>query len=176
MNLANRITIVVLVLSVASLSEAAQFRRYINISPDNVVAPNGYKAAPTPYRLDRRLIESAVNQVANNFRSPQLRNLLSEGFSDRDQMLDDIQANLPFDASVRVLAIRAPRVLAQYETLNESNVRLLLSQVAVTVSAQLEFSDPVAGFQRIEDTSEWLLSITTQKVVLDRIETEVPNE
>jgi len=158
-------------LSISALSDAAQFRRYIDISPQNALIPQGYKAVPTPHRLDRRLIESAVAQVANNFRSPQLRGLLSDRFNDRDQLLDDIQANLPFDATVRVLSIRAPRVLSQYQTLGESGENLLLSQVAVTVSSQLEFSDPESGFQRFEDTSEWLLSITTQQVVLDRLTT-----
>lgn len=164
-----RITVSLLMLSMSVFSEAAQFRRYIDITPSQASAPDGYQSVPAPYHLDRRLIESAVSEVANNFRSPQLRNLLSDRFTNRDQMLDDIQANLPFDATVRVLSIRAPRVLSQYRTRNESGERVLLSEVAVTVSSQLEFSDPESGFQRIEDTSEWLLSITSQELVLDRV-------
>ena len=164
MNIKRLFFIGILTLTVMVNSQASQFRHFDAINPaDNF--PADYVALPAgKYQLNPRIIEHAIAEVAKSFRSPKLHDLLGERFNNRSQLVDDILTNLPFDATLRILSIQSPRVLAQGEKVNDDGKVYLLSRVAATVSSQLEFSSAENGFQILRDTSDWVLSLTTLRI------------
>ena len=149
----------------SSATMAGQFRSFNPIDKAQRV-PHGFQLVDTVTPLNQELIEHAIRLVASKFRTPELRNFLSERFVNADRLVDEIQSNLPFDSVLRITAIRGTQILTQYARTTEKGHTELQSMVSAVVSSQLEVSDPVGGLQVFENTSEWLVELNVLEAKL----------
>ncbi|MCP5041853.1 MAG: hypothetical protein GY944_12560, partial [bacterium] len=97
-------------------------------------------------------------EIYDAYNTPELAEHLADDFYDGQRLVDSIDAQVPRDARMRVLAIQAPQTLSQRREQGPSG-DVLVSTISVSVRAQLEYSDPRRGFQRLEGTSELVIRI-----------------
>ncbi|HQY46200.1 MAG TPA: hypothetical protein PLE38_04580 [Usitatibacteraceae bacterium] len=116
--------------------------------------PDGAVRVTPPQPVPRERVEAAVATVAKAWSDKRLESVLAPGFQRRAELADAMQAKVPRDAKLRVVAIQGWQVLDQHRREGE-----LVTQVSVTVRTQVEFSD-AAGFQAREGTSEFVLFLT----------------
>jgi len=110
--------------------------------------------------VPRRVIEAAVNKIFSSYNSPALANFLAENLPNRSRLLDAVDISVPRDAQLRVVAIRNAHTLNQVVRLDpDGGAPKLISRVAVTVQAKLEFNDASAGFIRRVGTTEFVLTL-----------------
>lgn len=160
------VTIVVLLVLTCSTVQASQFResRSIAAKGSRVTIEDGWQSSSE--QLNPRMVEHAVNLIAENYRSAKLSDLLSDRFVNRSVLLDDIRANVPLDAVLRIISMDFPRVLSQSQRRDSQGNLELRSQVVVNVRSQLEFSDPDLGFQIRDDVSEWVITLHSKRMLV----------
>lgn len=119
--------------------------------------PDGALRVTPPLPVPRERVEAAVATVAKAWSDKRLETVLAPGFQRRAELADAMQAKVPRDAKLRVVAIQGWQVLDQHRRDGE-----LVTQVSVTVRTQVEFSD-AAGFQARDGTNEWVMTIRTRE-------------
>lgn len=149
-----------LYLVTTGMAGAADFRTSTRIAtPERL--PEGARPLRETIPVDRSVVEKAVKELydAYSYNPAKMEKLLSEDFLDRSRLLDSMREKLPRDARLRVLGIRSVQTLGQYLQKTPGGGEALVSTVTATVLGQLQFNDPVSGFQRLQGTSEYLLRV-----------------
>jgi len=112
-----------------------------------------------PIPIDRKALEQAMQAVAHSWNSPDMSGILSESFYNKDRLMDIIAADAPVDATMRLVSVGSYRVLNQViKPGADGNV--LISRVSVSARVQVEYSDPVKGFQKSPGEQEYIIKIT----------------
>jgi len=154
-----KITILSLVFLVLPLSAAysAEFRA---VRP--ILTPSAMSKYPGAVRvmrpLPRRLIEKAVAQVVAGWNEKSLEGVLGDEFYDSSRLEDAMSEKVARDAELKVLSIQGVQTLGQRIERTETG-KVLVSTVSARVRTQIEFNDPVNGFQRREGTNEYVFTI-----------------
>ncbi len=150
---------VCLSLSLATPIGAREFRER---NPIPVPAETGEaeeQISPESFEpVDPERVEEAVKEIYDAYNTPELAEHLADDFYDGQRLVDSIDAQVPRDARMRVLAIQAPQTLSQRREQGPGG-DVLVSTISVSVRAQLEYSDPQHGFQRLEGQSELVIRI-----------------
>jgi len=110
--------------------------------------------------FDAGLVRNAVTDLAEAWNTGRLSDHLDEGFYNRDRLLDTISSDIPKNAVLRVLTIRNIIVLNSSVSRDAKTQKVeRASRVTATVETQVEFNDPVNGFQRLPGTLELTLQV-----------------
>ena len=142
-------------------AEAAQFRN-LKIIAAPTPPPPGFEAVEPAVPLDPRLVEKAVCKLIEAWNSADLERMLSDSFVDKSRLLDSLAENIPRDARLRILAIRGIQTLEQFAKPESETSQLVQSRVSAIANTQLEFNDPVQGFQILEGTVEYVFDVTAR--------------
>lgn len=156
-----RQTIVGWLLTILLLSiSPAQAREFRDIKPIAVPTQAVETQAAQVFKpVERELVEQAVDEIFSSYNTPQMASVLGDDFYDKSRLLDAVNEQVPRDAQLRVLAVRAVNTLSQEVRSDPAGgPDRLVSTVTVTVRAQMEFNDST-GFQRREGTNELTLRI-----------------
>ena len=121
-----------------------------------IATPGGGLAAAGPVLrpVGRETVEAAAREIFARYNTPDLAAALAGEFFDAERLADAVTRAVPRDARMRVLSVQGAQTLGQ-----AVRGSALVSTVSAVVRAQLEFNDPVRGFQRREGTNELLLRI-----------------
>lgn len=137
----------------AGAGDAREFRRF---SP--IVTPEARPDDALPVArfvpVDRVLVERAVRALATAWNGGALDPLLDEDFVDGSRLRDVIAEVVPRDALLRVLGLEGVSTLDQYLRRDAQGRVQRVSTVVVVVLTQVEFNDPVTGFQRLQGRNE----------------------
>jgi hypothetical protein len=137
----------------------AAFRRFEPIAEPRVSAdvPRGRVLRP----VSRAKVEEAVERLLEAWNGSDLASVVGETFYDRSRLLDAVDQVVPRDATLRLLSIQGHETLAQEvrPVPGVPDSLDLWSTVSVTLRTQLEYNDPIAGFQRLEGLNEYILKI-----------------
>ena len=137
----------------AGAGGAQEFRR---LSP--IAAPDALPADALPVAdvvpVERALVERAVHALARAWNGGDLDELLDDRFVDGTRLTDVIAEVVPRDALLRVLAVEGSSTLDQYLERDGQGRLQRVSTVVVVVLTQIEFDDPVTGFQRLQGRNE----------------------
>lgn len=153
--------ILVAVLLAPTPVDSAEFRGRRSI-PTPKADPIGAIPVETIRPVDPAAVERGVRRLFDAYRpnTGELEKMLGEELVDRSRLLGTLSERLPRDAKLKLLSLQSVQTLNQYiEPDPTGGGNLLVSTVAATVRSELEFNDPVAGFQRLEGTTELLLRI-----------------
>lgn len=112
--------------------------------------------------IDRQVVENTMRQIADSWNTPEMARKLAAGFYDRDRLMDSMNANAPVDAHLRFLSVGSYRVLRQ-EIRTEADGDRLISRVSVIAKSQIEYNDPVNGFQKRQGEQEYIIKITQRE-------------
>lgn len=152
---------VLIPLSFTSILSAAEFRTFKPIPiPASVLSPATEQQSFVP--VNQAKVKNAVERLMEAWNKPQLTKMVSERFYDKDRLVDAVNTKAPRDAKIRVLSIQGIQTLQQETKKHpkQPDRMLVVSRVSVTVKTQIEFNDPVNGFQRREGTNEYILRVT----------------
>jgi hypothetical protein len=143
----------------AALAQESRMIRPIERPPDpRQLVPKGAERSVTPRPVERADVEAAVRQLLQAWNERKLEVVLSDGFRDRQRLIDALQSRVPRDARLRLIALQSWQVVNHYR---KNGIEY--AQVSVTVRTQLEYNDPTAGFQRREGTNDFLVSLPERK-------------
>lgn len=146
----------------AAMPASAQEARQLNRIATPQAAPKlppGARAVAAVRPVPAAPVEAAVQQIAASWNTARLEPLLADNFYDKTRLLDTLNAKVPRDAKLRVLAIQGMQTLNQYLQKNPAGSEDRVSRVSVTVRTQLEFNDPQTGLQRLDGTNEFILLV-----------------
>lgn len=148
--------ILYLVLFLLAIGLSVQARTFRSIQPiaRPSAVPDGAVAVDEMQPVPRHQVEQAVQAVARAWNSGELDPLLADSFVNKSRLLDTIAEVVPRDARLTILGIQAVSTLEQYR--QEDKV---VSRVSAVVRSQIEFNDPITGFQRLEGTGEWYFQV-----------------
>lgn len=147
----------------ASPSAGEEFRVVKPIATPKVSAPlpAGAKRVKERKPVDLQKLADAIKDIMASWNTPKLASKLSDTFYDKSRLLDALNTKVPRDARLSILSIQGIQILDQYVTPGQSGAPdTYVSTVSATVRTQIEFNDPVNGFQRIEGTNEYILKVT----------------
>lgn len=149
-----------LALALCALPAPAQESRPFNPIPrPGQAASAAARVAPAPPAAVREAVMKTVNALAEAWNSPDLAKLLSPSFYDRQRLLDALATKVPRDARLRILEVQAIQVLGEFTRPGRDGGRdEVFTRVSVTLRTQVEFTDPVRGFQRLEGLNEAILA------------------
>jgi len=108
--------------------------------------------------VSRTLAARAVGKVIAAWNENNVNSVLGDEFFDKSRLSDAMNAKVPRDARLSVLAIQDVQTLGQ-KTADSPSGRLLVSTVSVTAKTQLTFNDPANGYQRREGVNEYIIRI-----------------
>lgn len=138
-------------------------REFREINPVSVpeVAPKGAIAIKQITPVSSKALVRAVEQLMASWSTPQLQEMISDRFYDKDRLLDNIAAFVPRDARVRILAIQSSDTVLQYilPSPDDPNVATRVSKVVVVVNTAVEFTDENGQFQSLEGVNEYTFEI-----------------
>lgn len=144
----------------AATGWAREFRK---ISPVSVpeVAPQGAIAIKRITPVSAAAVTRAVEQLMASWSTPQLQEMISDRFYDKDRLLDNIAGFVPRDARVRILAIQSTDTVLQYilPSKSDPNAATRVSKVVVVVKTAVEFTDENGQFQSLEGVNEYTFEI-----------------
>jgi len=108
--------------------------------------------------VSRNVAETAMEKVVAAWNGNRIDSVLSDSFFDKSRLADSMNAKVPRDARLSVLAIQAVQTLGQRV---ESGPRgkVLVSTISITAKTQLTFNDPTNGYQRREGTNEYIVRV-----------------
>ncbi len=142
----------ILIMAIATELAAAEFRAIRPISAPAALPPGAVAVAPNEMvPVSTNKVRRAVKIFADSFIEPEFADLLSDGFFDKQGLLDNISSFVPRDTKVRVLSVQGIQTVGQV-ILPGQGIRQ--SDVTASVRVQIEFNDPNNGFQRIEDSGD----------------------
>ncbi|WP_171091684.1 hypothetical protein [Usitatibacter rugosus] len=125
-----------------------------------VAATGSAPIAPPPPSAVRATVNKSIQKLADAWNTPELRKLLSPTYYDRDRVGDALVSKVPRDATLRVLGVESIQVLAQYtQPTTDGMEQEVITKVSVTLRTQVEFNDPVLGFQRREGLNEAIFTL-----------------
>ena len=144
-----------------SVAAARGFRQFNPIASPNVRLPKGAKPVAEVVPIPPEAVRDAVRQVLSKWNENDLDKHLDENFYDRQRLLDNLAADVPRDARIRVLSVRNVRPLQQYITpaATPGGKPTLSSIVSVTAQTQIEYHDAERGFQRRPGINDMILRI-----------------
>ncbi|RLA43705.1 MAG: hypothetical protein DRR04_08740 [Gammaproteobacteria bacterium] len=146
-----------LALILVAPASAREFRTLKQIRSSSLV-PEGASTVQQFISVDKRLINQAVDQIMEQWSTPQMQAYLSKDFYDASRLEDVIDTLVPRDAIVRILAVSGVQTLQQYhEQEPATGMDVRVSRVSVTVRTQLEYNDPNTGLVRLPGTTEYIL-------------------
>lgn len=152
------------VLALAAMASGAQdFRRFDPIARPSAPPP-GFDNVETIEPVDANTARAAGQALMQAWNEGSLDQHLADDFMDRDRLLDSMVEDVPRDASVRVLSVRAPQTLSQMTGRATDGARVRVSTVSMTAETQIEFNDPVRGFRVLRGENELILRITEELV------------
>lgn len=137
-----------------------------NPAGSNAILGEGYGRVEAQQPVPQDVVEKAVREIFTAWNTSQLASVLDESLPNKQRILDSINAGVPDEVKLIILSIQNPRTLEQYARPHpdKDGAQQVLSKVAVRVRVEVAFSSQFfRRFQRIEGTSEYLISIT-QKV------------
>jgi len=151
-----KLSLLLLLIVMLCMTLQVQARSFRSIQPiaTPTALPEGATRMTISQPIERSLVEQAVRDVATAWNGGGLSELLADDFSSRSRLLDTIAEVVPRDARLTVLAIQAVSTLEQYR-----QDKVITSTVSAVVRSQIEFNDPVTGFQRLEGTGEWYFKV-----------------
>lgn len=149
---------VVLLTGSEALSQFRQFEPIATPEP----TPQGFVPTEELITLPRPLIEQELRQFFANWNQEDLRDHLSEQFFDRSRLSDEINAIVPPDAQLRLLALQAVDVTDQFEKLDQDGHRILITRITAVAQTQTEFTNTNGTFQRLEGTHQYRFTITAK--------------
>lgn len=109
--------------------------------------------------FDKKAVQKAVHELASAWNEGTLSEYLDPGFYNKEKLLDAISKSVPSDATLRILNVRNVKQLKESVQQTGKAVERI-SSVSATVETQIEFDDPLTGFQRLPGTSEFIFMIT----------------
>lgn len=147
----------VMLLALPALSQES--RPFNPIARPDASAPSAMPGtAPAPEAL-REMVMKTAQAVASAWNTPDLEKLLSPSFYDRQRLLDAIATQVPRDARLRIVGVQAMQVLGTSKRrARDGRGEETVTRVSVTLQTQIEFNDPVRGFQRLEGVNEAVFS------------------
>lgn len=157
----------VLALSMTSV-DAREFRERRTITTplneEKLAGPaeDGSVKLTDAVQLDEAKIKAAIIRLMSNWGTPELERNLSSRFSNRQQLLDAIATDVPFDAKLDVQSVRGIRVLSQRSKQDAQHGRVIVSVVAAEVETDVRYQDPQLGFQKLNGLGEYVFEITTR--------------
>ena len=129
------------------------------VQKDNVQKPAAEPDVQLP-AFDEVIVRKAITELADSWNSGGLGEFVDEGFYNRDRLLDTLSSDIPEDAILRVIDIRNIKQLdSMVSEGNKAGTFDRTSRVSATVETQIEFNDPVTGFQRLPGTLEMILNV-----------------
>ncbi|MDA0790764.1 MAG: hypothetical protein O2780_15055 [Proteobacteria bacterium] len=152
----HKIALLLLALAPAMLA-ASEFRRFEPI----VVAPRQQEGALEVERqpVPEELVREGVMAIVAAWNGPDFGDYVSERAYDKSRLVDSLALHAPRDASLRLLSMQNMQTLAQFERTGDDGVELV-SEVSVELVTQVEYEDPVSGFQRRNGNVELVLEVT----------------
>lgn len=131
--------------------------RPINTPYQQTANPGGKDFTPIAEDVLKRSLEHLLSM----WNTPQMQDMLSEGFYDKDRLMNSMNTLVPRDARIRLLDAREIQILQQ-ETRpasgpGDSDKRV--SIISATLSTQLEFSSPT-GFVQLPGVNRFVLEVT----------------
>lgn len=150
-----------LCLAITSPAFAQEFRTFNQI-PTPGRAPDGAKPVQSIESVSASSIQNAAEQIVNAWNSGNISQNLAENFYDKTRLLDSINTNVPKDATIRLLSLQGGQTLNQYERINTSGKKEIISTISVNANTQIEFNDAQKGFRRLEGTNEYVLRIVEE--------------
>lgn len=156
-------TAIVMMMPFAAV-EAKEFRSIqLILSPKAISAKPGSVTPGNFEPVKSEVVNSAVDQIAESYNTPQMQKLLSDIFFDADSLSDTVSNLVPQDAIVRVLSTQGSRTIQQTIEVDElTQKKVRVSRVEITVSTQLEFND-ADGFQALPGTTQYVLDIREEQ-------------
>lgn len=149
-----RIVYLMLILIVVGLSVQARDFRSIQPIAQPEATPADAIAVIQMQPVPRFRVEQAIDAIAAAWNGGTLDPLLADSFINKSRLLDTIAEVVPRDAQLSILGIQAVSTLGQYQQNNK-----VISSVSAVVLSQIEFNDPLTGFQRLEGTGEWYFQV-----------------
>lgn len=149
----------------ASPSAGEEFRVVKPIATPKVSAPlpAGARRVKERKPIDLQKLADAIKDIMASWNTPKLASKLSDKFYDKDHLLDALNTRVTRDARLSILSIQGIQILDQYVIAGQSGaLDTYVSTVSATVRTQVEFNDPVNGFQRLNGTNEYILKVTHQ--------------
>ncbi len=138
---------------------ATEFRTFRPIPTPVVAVPEGARVVQKLQPVSMETVEKAVKTLFSTWNTPEMGKFISDSFYDKYRLLDSMQTLPARDAKIRLLSINNVQVLNQYVQPVDENLYNRISTVSVNARTQIEFNDPVKGFQRLEGTNEYILEI-----------------
>lgn len=145
------------------LSYAQEFRGINPIATPKAAGklPADAKQVKERKPVDLQKLADAIKDIMASWNTPKLASRLSDNFYDKDRLLDALNTKVPRDARLSILSIQGIQILDQYVIPGQSGAPdTYVSTVSATVRTQVEFNDPVNGFQRLDGTNEYILKVT----------------
>lgn len=110
--------------------------------------------------IPRAAVASALDGIVSAWNNGQIGDQLSADFYDKTRLIDTLESDVPRDARLQLLSVRAVQTLSQQRTNDPEYGAIIVSQVSAVALTQLEFNDPDSGeFMRLEGENEFLLEI-----------------
>lgn len=142
----------------AAAQESRSFNPIARPGDASAAAAPAAGVPPAPAALRERVTRT-VAALAAAWNTPDLEKMLSPTFHDRQRLLDAIATQVPRDARLRVVGVQAIQVLGTSKRrTRDGRGEETVTRVSVTLQTQIEFNDPVRGFQRIEGVNEAVFS------------------
>ncbi len=155
-------TLLIIVTVVACSVLAREFRTFKTI-PTPKVMPKGAEVVEQMKPVDRRIMEKVINKLMASWNTPGMEKFLGEDFFDKSRLVDAMDDKVPRDARLRILSIQGIQTQGQYIQKDASGREWVESIVTAIVTTQLEFNDPISGFQRREGVNEYTFRIRKKK-------------
>jgi hypothetical protein len=119
------------------------------------VLTDGAIAVNPPIPVTHAQVEAAVAKVTQAWSDRKLDAVLSQGFNDRQRLMDALETKVVRNAALRVVSIQSWQVLEQHR-----RGTVFTSKLVVTVATQVEFNDPAAGFQVKPGTQDYVITLS----------------
>jgi len=108
--------------------------------------------------VPREIIEKAIHKIVSAWNEKHLASVIGEEFYERERLLDSMDVKVPRNAELRLLSIQSSQTLAQ-EVKETEHGKIIESTVSVIINTEVNYDDPVKGYQRIEGTNELIIRL-----------------
>ncbi len=145
----------------SGVSQASEFRSFRPVLTPSIGAATvgtALRSRSVMKPVSRDIAGKAMEKIIAAWNENSVGSVLGDDFFDKSRVDDAMNAKVPRDARIEVLAIRSVQTLGQ-QIVDSAHGRLLVSRVSVTARTQLTFNDPTNGYQRREGTNEYILRI-----------------
>jgi len=155
----------VCILMVSTISQARDFRsKRIIKTPFSKSQPaiqgdvKGSKITRA-IKIDRQLIQQAYQTLFKAWGTAEMDQMLSDNFTNRQQLLNAVADGVPLDAKLRMISMDSIRVLSQQRLKGQDAVA---SIITAEITTQITYQDAQLGYQKIDGTGEYIIELVTQ--------------